>query len=169
MSSVLKKAFVVKARRRKSISRRRGLRLEYLVFEEGRAARGIIAARSFLAREAFEKRDIKKRSTNHRENATREAKSDEDRERQKTLRARESSASRDLKHRFSSESGATVSSVWNTYVFLFFSVPKTKKGCVGNIKFIPRKTATTSTLWRSIGKAKRIGHEYSVSPNACPG
>jgi len=40
----LKKAFGVKARRRKSaISRRCGLRLEYVAFEEGRAARGIIA------------------------------------------------------------------------------------------------------------------------------
>ena len=131
MSSVLKKAFVVKARRRKSISRRRGIRLEYLVFEEGRAARGIIIARSLLAREAFEKRDIKKRSTNHRENATREAKSDEDRERQKTLRARESSASRDLKHRFSCESGATVLLCGIPTFFYSFLSPKRKKVALG--------------------------------------
>ena len=68
MSSVLKKAFVVKARRRKSISRRRGLRLEYLVFEEGRAARGIIARalgsgiiriKKFLLRERYKKKKHK--------------------------------------------------------------------------------------------------------------
>ena len=75
MSSVLRKAFGVKARRGKSaISRRCGLRLEYLAFEEGRAARGIIARalgsgiiiriKKFLL---FE-RDIKRRSTtNHRD------------------------------------------------------------------------------------------------------
>ena len=68
MSSVLKKAFGVKARRRKSASRRCGLRLEYLVFEEGRAARGIIARalgsgiiriKKFLLRERYKKKKHK--------------------------------------------------------------------------------------------------------------
>jgi hypothetical protein len=121
----LKKAFGVKARRRKSASRRRGLRLEYLVFEEGRAARGIIARalgsgiiriKKFLLRDRYKKKKHK---------PSRER--DERREKQRKGTTEDAPSerievSRDLKLvlvRIGRASGATVSSV--EYRFLFFS------------------------------------------------
>ena len=96
-------------------------------------------------------RDIKRRSTNHREHATREEKSDEERERQKTRRVRESSVSRDLTLvlvRIGRASGATASSV--EYRFLFFSVSNSPKRGKKLLERIKRENCDDlSTLWRS--------------------
>jgi hypothetical protein len=155
LSSVLRKAFGVKARRGKSaISRRCGLRLEYLAFEEGRAARGIIARalgsgiiiriKKFLL---FE-RDIKRRSTTNHRDARDERR--EKRPRRKGTTEDAPSLSRDLK--LVLVRNGVVRGI--TFFILFCQiVQKVQKKSAKTKKVLERikreNCFSTSTLWRS--------------------